>query len=366
MIFRRAFMREVLHLAGAVGMVLLSIFLVVRVMGFLRRASEGDIPAAAAMVLLSLKTVSYLDVFAPLVLYIAALLVLGRWSRDNELTALAACGVGLRGLIAPALLLAALIGALTAAFSLYLSPLSARSAETITRNLTARAATANIVPGVFAAPSGGGVYFVERREARDDERERNGERDRERNGERDQTPLLIDVFAHHHGHILRAESARELTDPQGGVQLQLNNGARWRAIAGDANYDVLRFDSYTVQLTARQPQPKPPPLRARHTRDLIGGARDAVGELHWRLAKIVMPAVLMIFALGFSQIAHRQKRFEGMTAAFVTYFAYSNLLGFGVFLIRRGAADPQWTLWLIHLTFAAAAVWLLHRRERLI
>ena len=354
MIFRRAFMREVLHAAGAVGMVLLSIFLVVRVMGFLRRASEGDIPAAAAMVLLSLKTVSYLDVFAPLVLYIAALLVLGRWSRDNELTALAACGVGLRGLIAPALLLAALIGALTAAFSLYLSPLSARSAETITRNLTARAATANIVPGVFAAPSGGGVYFVERREAHDGERERN------------ENPLLIDVFAHHHGHILRAESARELTDPQGGVQLQLNNGARWRAIAGDANYDVLRFDSYTVQLTARQPQPKPPPLRARHTRDLIGGARDAVGELHWRLAKIVMPAVLMIFALGFSQIAHRQKRFEGMTAAFVTYFAYSNLLGFGVFLIRRGAADPQWTLWLIHLTFAAAAVWLLHRRERLI
>ena len=96
MIIHRAFIREVLQTCAAVTAILFSIFIVTRLVTYLSRAAEGDIPVDSVFILLMLKMMTYLDIIVPLVVYISILLVMGRWIRDNELTVISACGIGMR------------------------------------------------------------------------------------------------------------------------------------------------------------------------------------------------------------------------------------------------------------------------------
>ena len=84
MILHRTFVSEVLRTCAAVTLIMLVIFLVIRTLGFLRMAAEGVMPLGRIVSLLGFKLLSYLDVMLPLMLYIAILLVLGRWRKDNE------------------------------------------------------------------------------------------------------------------------------------------------------------------------------------------------------------------------------------------------------------------------------------------
>ena len=83
MILRRAFAREVLSTSVAVTLIMLTIFIVVRALGFLRQAAEGMIPVGSIFLLLLLKLMTYMDAILPLMVFVAILMVLDRWSRDN-------------------------------------------------------------------------------------------------------------------------------------------------------------------------------------------------------------------------------------------------------------------------------------------
>ena len=86
-------------------------------------AADGEIPVESVIELLVLKLVTYMDVLLPLMLYVSLIMVLGRWSRDNEMAVLAASGVGLRQFLRPVLVLGVTAAVLVGGFSLYLSPL---------------------------------------------------------------------------------------------------------------------------------------------------------------------------------------------------------------------------------------------------
>lgn len=353
MIIHRAFVREVLRTCAAVSVILLSIFLVARLMGFLRQTLAGDLPAHSVGLLLLLKTITYLDILAPLVLYISTLLVMGRWSRDHELTALNACGFGLAQFVRPAVVLFAVVGGFAALFSLYLSPLSVQASRAIVHELRERGGVAGVRPGVFGDLSGrDGVYFVE-----------SYDRDRGEFG---------NLFIYHRPteknaeqSIVVAETGHIHTDETSGAEfLLLQNGSRYRGEAGATEYAVLDFQTYALRIASRPSQARNLPLKAIPTLRLTAtGGSDAIGELHWRLAKVFMLPILLLFALVFSSATNRTNRLPGMLPALLIYFAYSNLLGFGVALIRRGAGHPHLTLWAVHLLFLALAIFLLHRRN---
>jgi len=352
MILHRAFIREVLQTCGAVGIVLLAIFLPARLMGFLRQAVEGDIPAGSVFLLLLLKTVTYLDILAPLALYVAALLVMARWIRDNELAVLSACGIGITSFLKPAAVLFAMVGALDAVFALYLSPLSAQASRAIMQELRARADVSGVITGVFTETADRErVYFVERHDKR--------------------SGGLKGIFIYDGGGddgeiVVVAESGQIRRGFQAGDDfLVLQNGVRYQGAAGSNEYSALEFETYGLRLKQHARAGRDLPMKAVPTWRLPGKKHHAAtGEFHWRLSKVFMLPVLLLFALAFSRIAHRKKRFPGMLSALLVYFAYSNFLGFALALIRRGAAHPHLTLWAVHLLFLALAVHFLHRRNR--
>jgi len=163
MILRRAFVREVLLTSVAVTVVMLMIFIVVRALGFLRQAAEGMIPVGSIFLLLLLKVMTYMDAILPLMVFIAILMVLDRWSRDNETIIMAASGYSPGYLLKPAAFLLVVSGIFVGGFSFYLSPLAVRVGGAIEHEFRTGQEVSGIMAGVFTETRNGrGVYFGER------------------------------------------------------------------------------------------------------------------------------------------------------------------------------------------------------------
>ncbi len=354
MIIHRAFIREVLQTCAGVAAILISIFFVVRLVGLLDQAAEGNVAMERVLVLLLLKLITYLDLIVPLVIYISTLLVMGRWIRDNELTVINACGIGITTFLRPLVVLFAITGSAVAGLSLYLSPLSAETVHVMEFNHKNHFDIMGVTPGVFTETAqDNGVYFVESYDT--------------------ETGAFKNIFIHAAGenedHVIVAASGHKTTDAQTGSDfLVLVDGSRYSGSAGDGQYTLLAFESYAVRL---KPQADAGniglPVKARPTADLFGQApyqRAAAGELHWRISKIAMLPALIIFALCFSSITYRKKRFPAMIPALLVYFAYFNAMGAGIALIQRGVFHSHLSLWIIHALFLGAAIYLFARRSR--
>ncbi|NIO42171.1 MAG: LptF/LptG family permease, partial [Burkholderiales bacterium] len=94
LIIRRAFYHEAAVTSLAVALVLSLLFSILGATKLLGRAAGGEHSSEIVLRLLGLELLSSLDVLFPLALFVGLLLTVGRWYRDSEMTALAACGLG--------------------------------------------------------------------------------------------------------------------------------------------------------------------------------------------------------------------------------------------------------------------------------
>lgn len=350
MIIHRAFIREVLQTCAAVTAILFSIFFVTRLVGFLSQAAEGVIPIDSVFILLLLKMLTYLDVIVPLVVFISMLLVMGRWIRDNELTVISACGIGMDGFIRPVIILSIITGIVVGTFSLYISPLSAQVGQSIEFKYRNRSDATGITTGVFTETRGGsGVYFVESYDSK--------------------TDTFRNIFVYEDGEeddavVVAAVGYKTVDKKTNDDFLVLKNGTQYRGDAGDRGYEFIDFETYSVRLKQQSSKNSKLATRAIPTHQLLQDdpAPRAIAEFHWRFAKISMLPVLMVFALCFSSITYRKARFPGLITALLVYFAYSNVLGLVVALIRKEAVPPHSSLWIANLLFLSLAIYMFRRR----
>ncbi len=348
MIISRAFIREVLQTTAAVTIILFSVFLVIRLVGFLGAAAEGDIAMDSIFLLLLLKMISYLDVIIPLVAYISIILVMGRWIRDNELTVISACGIGMTLFLRPLFILCLVLSTLLGTLSLYLSPLSAEIGIGIEHLYRTRSDVTGIIPGKFTETRGGqGVYFVESHDRRSD--------------------TFSDIFVYSAGKddsvVTASTGFKEVDESTGNEFLVLRNGSQYQGNPGESSYRVTDFNTYAIRLDSHSARGPALPAKARPTARLLAeGHAHAVSELHWRFSKILVLPVLLLFALCFSSITYRKGRFPNMLPALLVYFCYTNLLGVALALMRREAVPVQAPLWTVHAIFLLLALYMFRRR----
>lgn len=351
MILRRALTREVLLTSSAVTAVIFSIFLVVRVLGFLRQAAEGVIPVDSIFLLLFLKVIAYMDVLLPLMMFVAMLLVLGRWSRENELTIMAASGFSLWYLARPTAFLILVGTVIVGGFSVVVGPMAVRAVGALEHELKTRTDIIGVSPGVFTETRAGrGVYFIEKLSKETDRYE--------------------GVFAWgsnggQEGVVLAQSAYRRADSEKGSVFLVLENGVRYEGAPGDSVYRVINFERYTLRDRKMASAPVRYPLHGWKTTRLwrsMGPYEQK--EIAWRISKVIVLPILMIFALSLGRVEPRSNRYVSMFSALLIYFTYTNLVTMACARVPAGGFSAWVMLGCMHLIFASIAVYLLWCRTR--
>lgn len=344
-IVSRYIAREVLTVWAAVIVVLFLVLLTNRFVRYLGQAAEGDVPGQMILQLLGYEALSQLGMTIPASFLLAAVLALGRFYRDSEIAAMAACGIGPGRQLRAVFMVAAPLALTVAGITLFVAPWAERSSA----ELMARAESLLLVQGIqagrFFQPKGiDGMIYVS--DVGADGHTMEGVFLK---GRRDGETVL-----------LRAERATRTEDPETGARyLVLHQGSRYEGVPGQGQWRSLHFREHGIRihdLPEREPDAHRSALK---TSALLATDRASLrAELQWRVSLPIMLLVLSFMAVPLSRGGPREMRYTSMFAAVLVYLLYSNALAAAEEWVKQGSV-PVWIgLWWVHgLAALVAATW---------
>lgn len=336
-IVKRYIFREVLQSFASVLLVLTMIWLSVRFVRYLADAAAGKVSPSLILEVLALNIASRFEILLPISLYLAILLGLGRMYKDNEVVAMAASGIGMKHIGAIALWLGASFAVFGLFLSLYLTPAIKILQADLLREAKDQTEISAVFPGRFQEFEGGyNVLYVEDISS-----------DRQ---------LLSNIFISttkpDDAVIVSRLAYQTVEGKEGDRYVVLEDGHRYAGIPGDADYVVTDFGRHGVLIeqsergeSALRPETYP-------TLGLLLAAEPELkAELHRRLSMPVLTVVLALMAVPLARTSPRQGRYAKLLTAFLICFAYNNLLGVGVSLVKSGDVPAVLAVWPVHLCF---------------
>jgi lipopolysaccharide export system permease protein len=346
----RYIFREVSTTWLAVTLVLLFILVTNQFARVLGKAAGGDLPKDAVFALLGLTSVQYVSVLIPVALLMAVMLALGRLSRDSELTAITACGVGNWRLLRPLFVLATLLALLLGWLTLVVVPRSYLVAEQIQAEAARFIDSGGIEPGRFHNDEELGlVFFVERV------------------GERG---LLQNLFMQRRQddrvEVAVARSGRIVEQQDGGDRtLILYDGQRYEGVPGTVDFQVVKFAEHGIPIRPRDGKALKDDPKLKPTPELLGATGPrSIAELQWRISVPLSLFGLTMIAVPLSRTGPREGRYGRLAAAILVYVLYTNLTEATRSWVERGLLPPSIGLWWVHGALIAAALLALWLQER--
>ena len=353
MIIFRYLSREVLVTMSAVSAVLLVIIMSGRFIKYLAQAAQGVLDPGVLFLIMGYRIPGFLQLILPLGLFLGFLLAYGRLYLDSEMTVLSATGLSRRRLtlysMAPALVVALIVGWL----SLGLSPQGVSGVSRILEEQDSLSELDTLVPGRFQSLKDGsrvtysqgvsddrsvleGVFMSEKRVTS--------------SGKQDSGITL-----------LLADSGRQEILPDGSRYLVLADGYRYDGTPGEADYRVIKYDSYGVLLDAPSVSYDTGELEAMPTSELWGSNEPKMqAELQWRLSIPLLVFIVTLLAVPLSKINPRQGRFLKLLPAIFLYMIYLGLLIAARGQLDKGKLSPELGLWWVHVIFLAIGLLMLN------
>lgn len=331
MIITRYIFREIVYTLLALTALLLLIYISHRFMLYLVQAASGAIAADFILQLLGLKVLSDLMLILPLAFFLSMLLALGRLYKDNEMTALAACGAGVPffSTMGLGVAFAVLIGLL----SLVLAPWAETQGERLASQASADAEVSGIAAGRFKEFLGGnGIFYVEQIES--------------------PANTLKSIFAQaNHPSawaLITAESGQQVVEDNQ-LYLVLQNGYRYQTTPGELAYLQIAFTEHRILIPRRLDEPDRLDHEALPTQALIGSDQLAhQAELQWRLSLPLSVILLAALAVPLSHTTPRQGQYAKIFAGILTYLIYNNLLNVAKKWVERGEVPLEVGVWWVH------------------
>jgi lipopolysaccharide export system permease protein len=329
-IFDRYVARETAMTWAAVAAVLVLVVVVNRFAVYLGEAAAGQIPAFATFALLGLSVIGLLEIIVPVSLFLAIVISLGRYYRDQEAVAAFACGLTPARLYRPIALLGVIAAALLAVLALWATPWAHATAHRMEVGAHAEAQVSVMEAGRFKMlGSGNGVFYA--------------------GGADPQTGRLHPVFAELNNEdgqplLITARDGYLVTQPQTGERhLDLGPGRRYQGSPDSLDWTVTHFHSARLLI-------HPPGRPAKTSTDydrmstavLLRSAEPAArATLEWRLVQPFTALLLVLIAVPLAHMRPRQGRYARLVPAILVYLVYFNLLGVG----RIWASQSGWGAW---------------------
>lgn len=341
-VIRRYLSRELLSHWAGVTLVLWLVMVGARFSLYLGQAASGRLPVDVVLSLLALKSVGFVVFLLPLSLFLALLLVLGRWNRDLESAALAASGFGpgdgARALL-PSVLAAALV---CAVLTLFVVPKTAQMGYALRAQATEAVETQSLDAGRFVELRGGKLLlYAERRGATQGTLER----------------VFVQLADGAKTALLTAARAVPRVDvPSGRRFVVLEDGYRYDGEPGRADYRILRFDEYGVRLqtdaTAEELKWDAVPSGE------LWSSSDphAAAELQQRWSRPLSLILLALLALALGRYRPGAGRFGMLFAGILLFIVYFNLLATTHLWIGKGRLAALPGMAWVHLLALLTAV----------
>jgi lipopolysaccharide export system permease protein len=293
--------------------------------------------------LLGLMSLRYLPNLVPLGLFLGAILALGRLYHDSEITAMQACGVGMRRLCRPVLVVAVSVAVLLAGLALWIGPHAVGRIQTIRAQAFREARLASLEPQRFSRVAGDAVYYAERV---------------------DSDGLLHNVFVQRRvGDRVEVAVAPRAEQRGAGQEQQifvLYDGERYEGVPGSSEFRIARFKE--LGLPVRMPGLEQDVQHADSKSSLSllasGDLRERA-EFQARLAGPLMTIVLGVLAVPLAKLRPRQGRYANVGIALLASFLYLMATRLGATWIESARIPAALGLWWLHALVLGIAVWLL-------
>jgi lipopolysaccharide export system permease protein len=302
----------------------------------------------------------------PVSFLFGVLLAVGRMAGDVEIVAMRACGIGIRQLLVPVLVLGVLISAGTLQLAMHVEPAARRELRAAVGSLVARGA--GLQPGRFRrfgevlvyvdARGGDQLQGIVVSDRRDPERPlivfaKQGQM------RLDPTGTLLELALEHGDiHLDAPEGATEERDVRISfdrfdytVDLQALLGGRKAMRAKEMTWDHLRF--MVKRIASGEP--------LEHIQE---DPIDYALDLHRRVAAPVAPALFGLVGLPIAMRRTRGARSLGALWCAALAFSYYGLQTFFSFLASEGWISAGVAMWLPNACFAAIGTVLLLRARR--
>ncbi|MDV7210676.1 LPS export ABC transporter permease LptF [Azotobacter beijerinckii] len=352
MIIPRYLSRELLMTLSAVSAVLLVIIMSGRFIKYLAQAAQGQLDPGVLLQIMFYRIPSFLELILPLGLFLGILLAYGRLYLDSEMTVLAAAGMSPQRLAAYTLVPVIPVAALVAWMSLGLAPQGIRMMEQLLNEQEALTEFDTLVPGRFQTMKDGSrVTYVE--DLTDDRTELSSvfisEKRMSRDGDKERGIT-----------VLVAEGGRQEVREDGSRYLILQNGYRYDGNPGQADYRVIRYDTYGVLLAKPAVSSEINEREAIPTGELIGSELPRhQAELQWRLSLPLLVFVVTVLAVPLARVNPRQGRFLKLLPAILLYMAYLATLISVRGALEKGRIPMLIGLWWVHGIFLLIGLGLL-------
>ena len=348
-IISRYVIREMVLALLAVTGVLYVIYVSNRFIRLLADAEGSSLPADAVVQLLALKSLSNLVTLLPLALFFAVLIALGRLYKDNEMLALAACGVSSARVLRTVLWCAFAFAGVVAGVSLYAGPWAEEKSYQLQDSLRATADIRGMAAGRFREVHGGKlVFYVE--SLSDDGRT--------------MTNVFVETESNGVRKVLAAERGYYVVNPDSGDRyLVLQNGHRYDGQPSDPQFKTIAFKEHGLLVEEQAVTPGARKVIAHSTPQLLAQlGRYEVAELQWRVAMPLATVLLAALAVPLARTTPRQGRFAKLFVAVLVYVVYMNLLIVSRSWLERGTVSPLLGMWWVHAALLALVVLAMRRQ----
>ncbi len=347
-IIDRYISKELLFTWLATTLVLMLILLSSALASLLGKSADGVLPSDAILPLLAITAARYFILLIPLSLYLSVLLTFSRLYKDNEMSALGACGIGMWRLYKPLLIIVIPISLFILSMTLYVMPWIFQQGQIIKSDIESRSELTGLIAGRFnQSHDGDAIMFLERQSS---------------DGKN-----MENVFLHQNmkntSNIETASLARRYKDEKGRKFILFINGQHYEGKPGQADYQITEYEKHGMYVPDSESNYQITQRNALLTADLWNSDSAVYkAELQWRISVPLATLLLAILALPLSYTTPRKGRYSKLALAILVYFVYSNLLGVGQTWVEQQKVPGWLGMWWVHIFGLILIIyWLLKR-----
>ncbi|MBQ5964887.1 LPS export ABC transporter permease LptF [Massilia sp. ZL223] len=343
MIFRRALQREMASSAGATFTVLFTVLVTWTLISVLGKAAGGKVASSDVLALIGFAVLNYLPTILILTTFISVLAAVTRSYRDSEMVVWFASGMSLARWIRPVLTFGLPMVVLVGALSMVVTPWAKLKSAEFVERFQKREDLKRVAPGQFRESSSSDrVFFVERSAE---------------GATVVQNVFVNSVDGNGHAIVVAKEGVIE-SDGKGGQYLVLSNGRRYQGVPGEADFQSMEFERYSMRVATQVPVlGADVPVSAMTTPQLLAAPNQfTLSELLGRISQPIVCLILMLLAIPLGFVNPRAGSSANLILALLIFFTYNNLVKLIEASVKKGRLEFAVAWWPLHLAAALAVL----------